>query len=113
MHGRGVESLRRRKAPGRPSRLNQNQWAEVAEMFAAGPAAAGLPGMRWTTTRLAQAIESRFGVRYDPDHIGRVLHRLGLRRKLEQRHSSPVAGGGEQFYTVSPYRPVEISTPLA
>jgi hypothetical protein len=53
-------------------------------MFAAGPQAAGLDSDRWTTARLAEAIYNRFGVRYDPDHVGRLMHRLGLRKKPQQ-----------------------------
>jgi hypothetical protein len=55
--------------------------AEVRDMFAAGPRAAGLETDRWTTARLAKAIEGRFAIRYDPDHVGRLMHRLGLRPK--------------------------------
>ena len=76
-----MERLRKRKAPGRPSRLSFSQLAEVREMFAAGPMAFGFERDRWTTARLAQAIEGRFGIRYDPDHVGRLMHRLGLRPK--------------------------------
>jgi transposase len=50
-------------------------------MFAAGPRAFGFETDRWTTARLAQAIEGRFAIRYDPDHVGRLMHRLGLRPK--------------------------------
>jgi putative transposase len=77
----GLERLRKRKAPGRPSRLSSSQLADVCELFAAGPRAAGFETDRWTTNRLAQAIEGRFGIRYDPDHVGRLMHRLGLRSK--------------------------------
>jgi transposase len=37
LEGQGMERLRKRKAPGRPSRLSSSQRAEVREMFAAGP----------------------------------------------------------------------------
>ena len=76
-----MERLRKRKAPGRPSRLSSSQLAEVREMFASGPMAFGFETERWTTARLAQAIEARFAIRYDPDHVGRLMHRLGLRTK--------------------------------
>src|ERR1700690_4049145 len=81
LEGQGLERLRKRKAPGRPSRLSSTQRAEVREMFAAGPRAFGFETDRWTTARLAQAIERRFAIRYDPDHVGRLMHRLGLRSK--------------------------------
>ena len=40
----------------------------------------GFPDDRWTTARLAVAIEARFGVHYDPDHVGRLMHKMGLRK---------------------------------
>lgn len=55
--------------------------AEIREMFAAGPRVAGFDTDRWTTARLAQAIAVRFNIHYDPDHVGRLMHRLGLRAK--------------------------------
>jgi transposase len=81
LSGRGVEALRKRRAPGRPSRLNADQQAGVADVFKAGPRAAGFESDRWTTLRFAEAIHARFGVRYDPDHVGRIMHRLGLRER--------------------------------
>ncbi len=81
LDGHGLERLRRRKAPGRPSRLQPSQLAEVPAIYALGACAFGFETDRWTTARLAHAIETRFGVRYDPDHVGRLMHRLGLRRK--------------------------------
>ncbi len=76
-----MERLRKRKAPGRPSRLSSSQLAEVREIFATSPRMFGFESDRWTTARLAQAIELRFAIRYDPDHVGRLMHRLGLRPK--------------------------------
>ncbi|MBV9743215.1 MAG: transposase [Acidobacteriia bacterium] len=79
LNGNGVASLRKRRATGRPSRLNAAQLAELRDIYHAGPEAVGLGGGRWTTGRFAEAIFRRFGVRYDPDHAGRIIHRLGLR----------------------------------
>ena len=77
----GVERLRKRKAPGRPSRLNAAQIAELPAIYAMGARAFGFETDRWTTGRLAHAIEARFGIHYDPDHVGRLMNRLGLRSK--------------------------------
>jgi transposase len=85
LSGRGVEALRKRRAPGRPSRLSAEQLRGVAEVYQAGPRAAGMETDRWTTARFAQAIYARFGVRYDPDHVGRIMHRLGLRERTKSR----------------------------
>jgi len=89
LNGKGVEALRKRRASGRPCRLTDEQLRGVAECYRSGPRAAGFVSERWTTGRLAQAIFLRFGVRYDPDHVGRIMHRLGLR---ERRHRSQTPG---------------------
>jgi transposase len=83
--GKGVEALRKRRAPGRPSRLSADQLQAITEIYQAGPRAAGFETDRWTTARFADAIFARFGVRYDPDHAGRIMHRLGLRERRRTR----------------------------
>jgi hypothetical protein len=65
-------------------------------MYAAGPRACGIDADRWTTGRMADAIAERFGVRYDPDHVGRLMHRLGLRPRR------PVPVRKERFVAASP-----------
>jgi transposase len=89
LSGRGVEALRKRRAPGRPSRLNAEQLATVKELYASGPRAAGLDSDRWTTSRFADAILARFGVKYDADHAGRIMHRLGLRERRKPKPLTP------------------------
>src|ERR1035438_7205371 len=89
LSGKGVESLRKRRAPGRPSRLNADQLKTVTETYRAGPRAAGFETDRWTTSRFADAIFAHFGVRYDPDHAGRIMHRLGLRERRRSRRAMP------------------------
>jgi transposase len=80
LKGSGVESLRKRRAPGRPCRLTREQLNALADLMAEGAAIHGFGDDRWTTARLALAIESRFGVHYDPDHVGRLMHKMGLRK---------------------------------
>ena len=88
LDGRGVEALRKRRAPGRPSRLKPEQFQLAAAIYLAGPRAAGYASDRWTTARFAGAIFGAFGVQYAPDHVGRIMHRLGLRarRKRDRDH---------------------------
>ena len=89
LSGRGLEALRKRRAPGRPNRLNPEQLRGVAELYRTGSRAAGFDSDRWTTARFADAIFMRFGVRYDPDHVGRIMHRLGLRERTRPRRQAP------------------------
>ena len=80
LKGSGVESLRKRRAPGRPSRLTRDQLCGLHELMAEGARVYGFPDDRWTTARMSVAIAVRFGVRYDPDHVGRLMHKMGLRK---------------------------------
>jgi transposase len=91
LNGKGVEALRKRRAPGRPSRLTEEQLKGAAEIYQAGSEAAGFESARWTTMRFADAIFQRFGVKYDPDHVGRIMHRLGLRERTRRRRAETPA----------------------
>lgn len=95
---RGVESLKKRKASGRPSRLNREQLDRLIELYAAGALAHGFPNDKWTTSRLAAVIESQFGVHYDRDHVGRLIHKLGLKRAAAK-------GAAVPSYAASRYSP--------
>ena len=85
LDGKGVDGLRKRRAPGRPSRLSAEQLTVAAAIFREGPRTAGFEADAWTTARFADAIFNRFGIRYDPDHVGRIMHRLGLRARSRRR----------------------------
>jgi putative transposase len=90
LSGNGVEALRKRRAPGRPSRLTADQLKTLTETYQAGPRASGFDTDRWTTARFAEAIFTLFGVRYDPDHAGRIMHRLGLRERRRSKRMPEV-----------------------
>lgn len=74
----GLRALARRYAPGRPCRLTSDQIVDLLGFLAERPERWGLsPGRRtaWTSRIVADFIEAEFGVRYNPDHIGRLLQR--------------------------------------
>jgi transposase len=77
----GVDGMRKRRATGRPSRLTADQIDTIRQMYFDGALAHGFSRDRWTTGKLAEAIERRFGVRYDQDHVGRLMHKFGLRER--------------------------------
>jgi transposase len=89
LSGRGVDALKKRRAPGRPSRLNSEQLSALKELYLAGPRLSGFDTERWTTSRFAEAILARFAIKYDPDHAGRIMHRLGLRERRKARRLTP------------------------
>lgn len=78
---KGFDGLRLRRATGRPSRLTADQVDAIRKMYFEGAAAYGFANDRWTTGRLAAAIERHFGIRYDQDHVGRLMHKFGLRER--------------------------------
>ena len=84
----GLDSLRGRKSPGRPSRITPEQKAQIVEAFDRGAAALGFAGNRWTAALLARVIEERFGVHYSLDHIGRLMSKLRAHRCTDQLRST-------------------------
>src|SRR5689334_2587103 len=55
---KGVESLRKRRATGRPCRLTREQLLQIPDILAKGATVHGFPDNRWTGARLAVAIEA-------------------------------------------------------
>ena len=74
---RGRAGLRRRPRPGRPPKLARTQLAQVPRLLAQGAEAHGFSTSLWTTERVADLIWRRFQVRYDRDHVCRLLHHFG------------------------------------
>ena len=73
----GEAGLRRRPRPGRPPKLARAQLAHLPRLLAQGAEAHGFSAPLWTTQRVADLIWRRFRVRYDRDHVCRLLHRFG------------------------------------
>jgi len=75
--GGGVEALRSRPHPGGPAKLTAEQRAQIPALLARGAEAYGFGGDVWTAKRIADVIWRTFGVRYHPDHVGRLLRQAG------------------------------------
>lgn len=73
----GVEALRARIRPGRPSQLPSHQKRLIPEFLWHGPEAYGLRGEVWTCARVAKVIEEEFNVCYHKSHVSRLLKELG------------------------------------
>src|SRR4051812_13366943 len=73
----GVEALTRRIAPGPTPKLTGEQRAQVPLLLAQGAEAFGFRGDVWTAKRVATVIRREFGVRYHPNHVGKLLRALG------------------------------------
>lgn len=73
----GLAGLRRRLRAGRPPKLARRQLVQLPHLLARGAEAYGFTTSVWTTQRVADLIRQRFGVRYDRDHVCRLLHGFG------------------------------------
>jgi transposase len=87
---KGLDGMKKRRATGRPSRLSADQLDAIRVMYREGAQAYGFSTDRWTTGKLAEAIERVFGIRYDQDHVGRLMHKLGLRERRFTYTPAPV-----------------------
>lgn len=70
-----LEGLRRHPAPGKQSRLNAEQRAQIPTLLLRGAEAFGFQGAHWTTKRIAQMFQQVFGVHYHPSHVSRLLQK--------------------------------------
>jgi transposase len=83
----GWEGLRTQPIPGRPSRLSLSQKEELQRLLQRGPAAAGYSTELWTLKRVAEVIQRRFGVDYDPSSVWHILKKLGWSCQKPQRRA--------------------------
>lgn len=73
----GLAGLKKAGRAGRPAKLTAEQLLRLEEELVRGPRAWGYTTELWTTQRVADLIQRRFGVRYHRDHVGRVLAQMG------------------------------------
>lgn len=73
----GSDALRNRARPGAIPKLTMQQSEQLPALLKRGAQAYGFVGDVWTQARIASLIKREFGVRYHPDHIGRLLRSMG------------------------------------
>jgi len=84
----GDDALKVKTASGRPPKLTDKQKRTLEKILLKGPIAAGYRTDLWTTARIAEVIERRFGVRYHRDHIGRLMGQMGWSHQKPERRAS-------------------------
>jgi transposase len=84
---KGEKGIRAIQAPGRPPKLDSSDLRKLEKSLLKGSKKAGYPTDLWTCPRIAQLIQSLFGVRYHVDHIGRILHDLGWTPQKPERRA--------------------------
>jgi len=81
---KGVLSI---PASGRPPKLGPNDRKKLEKVLLKGSQKAGFPTDLWTCPRVAQLIQSLFGIQYHVDHVGKLLHSLGWSQQKPERRA--------------------------
>ena len=85
---KGMEGLKRRKAPGAKSKLSKEQQKTLREIILQGAAAYGYKTDLWTLKRVAEVIKKEFGVSYHFRSLSDVLHRMDLSPQKPARRAA-------------------------
>lgn len=93
----GVEGLYRRPNKGATPRLTPEQLGQLPSLLEQGPQTFGWWDDVWTRERVGIVIENRFGVRYHPMQVGRILRKIGWTpqkpvRKAVERDEAAIEG---------------------
>jgi transposase len=83
----GIKALKVRFSPGRPAKLTPGERRRLVRRLLKGAIACGYRTELWTTGRIAEVVRREFGVRYHPDHIGRLMHDLGWSHQKPERRA--------------------------
>jgi transposase len=73
----GEDGLKARPHPGPRPKLTKRQEQAVLSWLAKSPKAFGYATELWTTRRLAEVIEKRYGVRFNSNYLAEWLTRRG------------------------------------
>jgi putative transposase len=76
--GNALNSLNSGRHTGRPSRMSGGQLDRLGNMLLKGAEHYGYDVDLWTTERVAALIEEKFGTRYHPDHVRKILHGMNF-----------------------------------
>jgi transposase len=83
----GAAGLKAKPVPGCPAKLTAQQRQRIPNLLVRGALAWGFRTDLWTTPRIAEVIRRRFGVRYHPTHVGRLLADLGWSCQKPERRA--------------------------
>ena len=77
----GLAGLRNRPHPGRRPRLDGTRRAALRQLVLDGPEVESTGVSAWTLPDLCREVERRWGVRYHPGHMSKLVRGLGLSRQ--------------------------------
>jgi len=84
---KGDQGLAAKPHPGRKAKLSDAQRKKLIGLLKKGPLAHGYKTDLWTLPRVAELIDKRFGVRYDPSHVWRILNAMGWSAQKPERRA--------------------------
>lgn len=100
---RGADGLINGKAPGKPSLLNDEQRAALAQAIERGPTPYLDGVVRWRLRDLAQWIWEEFRVSVSEETLGREVRAMGYRKlSARPRHHAQDTEAAEAFKKTSP-----------
>ena len=77
----GLAALKAKRHPGPKPKLKPEQTRELTCELIAGPQACGFRRELWTAAMICRLVQRRFGVRYHPSHMSKLLPALGFSRQ--------------------------------
>ena len=86
-HRHGPAGLTARPVSGPPPRLSARRRQGLLKQLLRGPMAHGYPTQLWTTQRIAEVIERRYGVRYHRNHVSKLLAQCGWTCQKPERRA--------------------------
>ena len=81
VNAHGVEALRNKQRPGRPSRLTPKIAQQVEKHLERSPQAFGLNRSRWDGPTLVEHLKRQFGIKLKVRQAQNWMHQLGYRLK--------------------------------
>ena len=99
----GADGLIDRKAPGKPSRLNDEHRAALVAMVEDGPIQAVHDVVRWRIIDLCQWLWEEYEITVSKQTLSRELRAMGYRKlSARPRHHAQAAGAVEAFKKTGP-----------
>jgi len=83
----GTEALKAKPAPGRPLKLTRSQRERLVAYLLEGATAHGYRTELWTTKRIADVIEAKFGIHYHFNHVGKLMRSLNWSAQKPERRA--------------------------
>lgn len=83
----GEEALAAKPHLGPRHRLSEDQKRRLLEILSRGARVAGYRTELWTCARIAEVIESTFGISYHQGHVWRILRSLGWTPQRPERRA--------------------------